>query len=47
MKLYSILRQWLSPRDAAMTVALWYAALLFLVFLGMSQYGIDLRYANM
>lgn len=47
MKLYSILRQFLSRRDATILMALWYAILLFLVFVGMSQFGIDLRYANM
>lgn len=47
MKLYSILRRWLSRRDATILVSLWYAVLLYLVFVGMSQFGIDLRYANM
>lgn len=47
MELYSFLRQWLRPGSATMVMALWYGVLITLVFLGLSQVGIDLRYANM
>lgn len=30
-----------------MIMALWYGVMLTLIFLGLSQVGIDLRYANM
>ncbi len=46
MKLYSFLRQRFSPGDAAILTGAWYALLLFLVFLGLSQQGVDLRYAH-
>lgn len=46
MKLYSFLRQYIKPSDAAMVVGMWYAILLFLIFIGLSQIGADLRYAN-
>ena len=47
MKLYSFLRQYFSPSDSAILVGLWYAVLLFLIFIGTSQIGTDLRYANL
>lgn len=47
MKLYSLLRRKLSPRAAAFVTGAWYAVLLFLIFIGLSQQGIDLRYANL
>ncbi len=47
MKLYSFLRQWLKPGDAAIVTGAWYAVLLFVIFLSLSQQGVDLRYANL
>ncbi len=47
MRLYSFLRTWFSPKDAAILTGMWYAILIFLVFLGLSQEGADLRYANL
>jgi hypothetical protein len=47
MKFYSFLRQYLNPSDSAIIVGLWYALLIFLVFIGLSQIGTDLRYANL
>lgn len=47
MRLYSFLRRRLSAADATMVMALWYAIMLTLIFLGLSQTGGDLRYANM
>lgn len=47
MKFYSFLRRWLRPSDAMMGTALWYAILMVMIFVALSQNGIDLRYANM
>lgn len=47
MKLYTYLRKRLSKADAVMITSLWYAVMITLVFIGLSQTGIDLRYANM
>lgn len=47
VKIYSFLRQYLKPSDAAVFVGVWYALLLFLIFLGLSEAGTDLRYANL
>ena len=47
MKIYSFLRQYLSKSNAVMFMSLWYGIILTLIFIGLSQSGIDLRYANM
>lgn len=47
MKLYNFLRRYMGPSDSAMLVGVWYAVLLFLIFLGLSQIGSDFRYANL
>jgi hypothetical protein len=47
MKLYCFLRQYLNPTDASILVGVWYAFLIFLIFIGLSQIGTDFRYANL
>ena len=47
MKIYNFLRRYLNPTDAAVLVGVWYAILIFLIFIGLSQIGSDFRYANL
>lgn len=47
MQIYGFLLNHLKPKNAAAIAGLVYAALMFLIFLGLSAEGGDLRYANL
>lgn len=48
MWLYSCLRNRyeLSPRLSSFVTGLWFGVLLYLIFIGLSQEAVDMRYAN-
>jgi len=47
MKFYSFLRQYFNPSESGLMIAMWYAFLIFLIFLGLAGHDVDLRYANL
>ena len=47
MEVYLYLRRHFPPGTAALLLGTWWGFLVFLVFIGLSALGTDLRYANL